>query len=138
MVVNQKDYVLSEWNEDLKYYINTWYGFVGQEDFIDGVKIGQAFMIKNKVKYHLADTTNMTGAWDGGDWIVDNFWKSVVEGGLTHFGLIIPEDNFYSSLSSDVMLWEMQKKGVALKEYKVFISKADAENWIRECQKNEA
>jgi hypothetical protein len=131
MIVNKQPYVVSEWNEELRYYINTWYDYVEESDFIDAVEIGRQFMITNKVKYHLADTTYMDGVWDGGEWLYENFWKNVVAHGLTHFGLVLSPDNYYGNVSDYVMQQEMKRRGISI-EYKTFKTLEEAQNWIRE------
>jgi len=103
MIVNKQSYIISEWNETLEYYINSWFGFVDEEQFKEAVEIGRLFMIENKVKFHLADTSKMEGAWNGGEWLYENFWKGVTKAGLTHFGIIIPDNNIMGQASDMVM-----------------------------------
>lgn len=136
MIVNKQTYVTSEWNEEFEYYINSWYGIVEEEDFIKAVNIGKDFMIENKVKYHLADTSNMETGWNGGEWLYENFWKSVTQAGLKYFGIIVPESNILNVTSDFLMQDEMRARGIEI-TYRTFHSLSDAENWIKEMKEHE-
>lgn len=133
MIVNQKKYVLSEWDETAQCYINTWFGNVGKDEFKDAVMIGRNFMIENKVKVHLADATQMRTGWNGAEeWLFSNFWKQVHEAGLKYFGIVLPESIFLEFASMQ-MEQKMQEIGVNV-TYRAFDSMEKAKEWSQKVQ----
>lgn len=132
-IINKQPYVKSFWDNDYQCYVNEWHGVVEKEAFKKAVMVGFDYMMKNKVKVHLADTRDMRTGWTGAEeWLYEFFWSKLVKNGLTHFGIVLPS-NAFLEFASYQMEQKMKDKGIIIM-YEAFENMENARKWSAEVQ----
>lgn len=133
-IINEEPYIRSFWDTEARCYVNEWHGLIGKDDFKKAVMIGFDFMMKNKVRVHIADAGDMRTGWTGSEeWLHEHFWPEIHKNGLTHFGIILPR-NAFIEFASQQMKAQMAERGIHI-EYEAFESMESALEWSKKVQK---
>jgi hypothetical protein len=132
VMINQTPYLRSVYEDQGGYILNTWLRSVTDDELRLGISPLLDFTRNVKVQTMVSDATLVHGGWSNSHWLTDYFWPTLIENGVTHFGLVLSSEPLPNSSSLQVEN-DLIRAGIVL-DYRRFNHVLDALEWVRNLQ----
>lgn len=129
MAFFNEDFLEIHYNDEDKYVLMKWKGFVHGDSFRLGLNKGLELIVMKKSSRWLADLRNMKVlSLEDQEWSSNNWFPRAIEGGIRKMAIVLPQ----SALGKMGVKNVMNKVGDIKIETSYFPTIEEAEKWLKE------